>query len=66
MNYENNESATPVTPYYYNLLKLTQSKMPYGKYACHYLVDLPESYIVWFSRNGFHLDKLGDMLLAAY
>jgi len=66
MNSESNESGTLVSPDYHDLLKLAQAKMPYGKYAGRYLVDLPESYIVWFSRKGFPSGELGDMLRAVY
>ena len=53
-------------PEYDNLLKLARTKMPYGKYAGRYLVDLPESYVVWFSRKGFPRGELGDMLRTVY
>jgi uncharacterized protein (DUF3820 family) len=66
MNSENNESGTPVYPDHHYLLKLAQAKMPYGKYAGRYLVDLPESYVVWFSRTGFPQGDLGDMLRTVY
>ncbi len=66
MNSDNNESGTPVYPDYHYLLKLAQAKMPYGKYAGRYLVDLPESYVVWFSRTGFPEGELGDMLRTVY
>jgi len=66
MNSDNNESGTPVYPDYHYLLKLAQAKMPYGKYAGRYLVDLPESYVVWFSRTGFPQGELGDMLRTVY
>jgi uncharacterized protein (DUF3820 family) len=66
MNSENNESGTPVYSDPHYLLKLAQAKMPYGKYAGRYLVDLPESYVVWFSRTGFPQGDLGDMLRTVY
>ena len=66
MNSDNNESGTPVYPDYHHLLKLAQAKMPYGKYAGRHLVDLPESYVVWFSRTGFPEGELGDMLRTVY
>ncbi|MBW2638266.1 MAG: DUF3820 family protein [Deltaproteobacteria bacterium] len=66
MNSENNESGMPVDLDYHYLLKLAQAKMPYGKYAGRYLVDLPESYVIWFSRTGFPEDDLGDMLRTVY
>jgi len=36
--------------------------MPFGKYKDRYLSDLPETYLVWFSREGFPVGKLGRML----
>jgi len=66
MNSDNNESGTSVYPDYHCLLKLAQAKMPYGKYAGRYLVDLPESYVVWFFRTGFPQGELGDMLRTVY
>ena len=36
--------------------------MPFGKYKDRYLVELPESYLIWFSRQGFPEGKLGRML----
>ena len=38
--------------------------MPFGKYKGTRLVDLPEPYVVWFSRQGFPAGKLGKMLQA--
>lgn len=49
-----------------DLLKLAEAKMPFGKYAGTRLVDLPEPYVVWFSRNGFPDGELGRMLKAVY
>ena len=66
MSSDNNEPGTPVYPDYHYLLKLTRTKMPYGKYAGRYLVELPESYVVWFSRKGFPRNELGDMLRTVY
>lgn len=63
MNSDTNESGMPD---YHALLKLAQAKMPYGKYAGRHLVDLPESYVVWFSRTGFPEGELGDMLRTVY
>lgn len=48
------------------LLKLARTRMPFGKYAGRLLVDLPEPYVVWFSRKGFPKGELGDMLAAMY
>ena len=48
------------------LLKLARTRMPYGKYAGRYLMDLPEPYLTWFSRKGFPQNALGEMLAAIY
>ena len=48
------------------LIKLAHTKMPYGKYEGRYLIDLPESYIVWYDGKGFPKGKLGDMLTQVY
>jgi len=48
------------------LLELAKMKMPFGKYKGRLLIDLPEPYVVWFSRKGFPAGKLGDMLRTVY
>jgi len=48
------------------LLQLAGSKMPFGKYKGVLLIDLPEPYVVWFSRKGFPKGKLGEMLQIVY
>ena len=48
----------------HDLVELANARMPYGKYKGRYLVDLPDAYYVWFSRNGFPEGKLGHMLSA--
>ncbi len=48
------------------LLKLARTRMPYGKYKDRLLIDLPESYVVWFSQKGFPEGSLGDMLRSVY
>jgi uncharacterized protein (DUF3820 family) len=44
------------------LLKLSKTKMPFGKYKDKLLVDIPEAYYVWFSKKGFPKGELGEML----
>jgi uncharacterized protein (DUF3820 family) len=44
------------------LLKLVRTRMPFGKYEGRRLVDLPEPYVVWFSRQGFPRGELGRLL----
>ena len=40
--------------------------MPFGKYKDRLLIDLPESYILWFHRKGFPPGELGEMLATLY
>ncbi|WP_303907720.1 DUF3820 family protein [Thiohalomonas denitrificans] len=44
------------------LLKLARYRMPFGKYKDRLLIDLPEPYVVWFSREGFPDGELGRLL----
>jgi uncharacterized protein (DUF3820 family) len=48
------------------LLKLTKSRMPFGRYANRLLIDLPEPYVVWFKQQGFPAGELGKMLEIIY
>lgn len=48
------------------LIKLSHTKMPFGKYEGKYLIDLPEYYVVWFSNKGFPNGQLGDQLRLVY
>ena len=67
MNTEENENLVKQTiPDNKYLLKLAQTKMPFGKYTGRYLVDLPEPYVTWFAQKGFPEGKLGEMLHAIY
>ena len=47
-------------------LKTLNTRMPFGKYKGTRLIDLPESYVIWFSRKGFPKGKLGEMLGCIY
>ena len=44
------------------LIELANAKMPFGKYAGRYLIDLPEHYLLWFKQKGFPEGKLGTMM----
>lgn len=44
------------------LLKAANTKMPFGKYAGRYLVDLPETYLLWFQQKGFPPGELGQQM----
>jgi uncharacterized protein (DUF3820 family) len=46
------------------LVELAHAKMPFGKHAGRYLVDLPETYVLWFKGQGYPKGKLGDQLRA--
>jgi hypothetical protein len=48
------------------LLKLAKTRMPFGKYRGRLLIDLPEPYVVWFSKKGFPEGELGRMLGIVY
>lgn len=45
-----------------NLIKVITTKMPFGKYKGSSLIDLPEAYLLWFSRQGFPDGKLGELM----
>lgn len=48
------------------LIKLIQTKMPYGKYEGRLLCDIPEYYLVWYRNKGFPKGKLGQQLQMIY
>lgn len=48
------------------LEQLLSRKMPFGKYKGLYLLDLPVSYLEWFSRKGFPQNSLGQELAFVY
>ncbi len=45
-----------------DLIKLANQPMPFGKYKGKVLIDLPEEYLLWFSKEGFPDGKLGELL----
>ena len=47
-------------------LRLAKMRMPFGKYKGRLLIDLPEPYVVWFSRKGFPEGQIGEMLRIVY
>lgn len=55
MNFEQND-----------LIKLTRITMPFGKYQGRLLIDLPESYVLWFYDQGFPQGELGKLLGLLY
>lgn len=49
-----------------DILKLASYRMPFGKHAGKFLIDLPEPYVVWFHSKGFPEGELGRMLGITY
>ena len=48
------------------LVKLANTKMPYGKYKGRFMIDLPEYYVVWYRNKGFPKGQIGEMLATVY
>lgn len=48
------------------LILIATTPMPFGKHKGLPLIDLPESYIVWFHSKGFPEGKLGRLLGLLY
>ena len=48
------------------LLRLANARMPFGKYAGFLLIDLPETYLIWFARKGYPQGELGRQLASMY
>lgn len=48
------------------LIRLARTKMPFGRYEGRLLIDLPETYLIWFSNKGFPTGELGKMLKSVY
>jgi uncharacterized protein (DUF3820 family) len=48
------------------LERLANARMPFGRYAGSLLIDLPEAYVVWFSRQGYPKGELGEQLASLY
>ena len=49
-----------------HLIKLANTKMPFGKYKGHFITDLPEDYMVWFEKKGFPEGEFGNLLKEVY
>jgi uncharacterized protein len=45
-----------------DLIKLANSRMPFGKYKGRLLMDLPGPYLLWMAKEGFPAGELGDLL----
>ena len=48
------------------LKDLVTMQMPFGKYKGRIICDLPESYLIWFQKEGFPPGKLGEMIATLY
>jgi uncharacterized protein (DUF3820 family) len=48
------------------LSRLANARMPFGRYAGSLLIDLPEAYVVWFSRAGYPEGEIGEQLASLY
>lgn len=48
------------------LIKLANTKMPFGKYKGYDLINLPEHYIVWYKNKGLPKGTLGEMMALVY
>jgi uncharacterized protein (DUF3820 family) len=48
------------------LKDLVTMQMPFGKYKGRIICDLPESYLIWFHKEGFPPGKLGEMIATHY
>ena len=46
------------------LVRLANTRMPFGKYAGRLLLELPEAYVLWFASNGYPKGELGSSLAA--
>ncbi len=49
-----------------DLEMLATTLMPFGKYKGIPLIDLPETYVVWFHTQGLPEGKLGQLLGLLY
>lgn len=49
-----------------SLKKILTMKMPFGRFKGSILIDLPETYVVWFYQNGFPDGEIGLLLAELY
>lgn len=48
-----------------HLIKLANTKMPFGKYQGRVIIDLPEEYLIWFSKQEWPSGELGTLMQIA-
>lgn len=48
------------------LQDLVTMQMPFGKYKGRILCDLPESYLIWFHKEGWPPGKMGQLIATLY
>lgn len=48
------------------LIKLVNTRMPFGRFKDRKLLDLPEPYVIWFKNEGFPKGQLGEQLATLY
>lgn len=49
-----------------SLLRLVNTRMPYGRYQGRLLIDLPEPYLVWLVNRELPKGELGRQLQEIY
>ena len=45
-----------------DLVKIANTRMPFGKYKGSRLLHLPEPYLLWFAKQEFPHGKLGTLM----
>lgn len=48
-----------------HLIKLANMPMPFGKYQGRMIIDLPEEYLLWFSKKEWPKGELGTLMQIA-
>jgi uncharacterized protein (DUF3820 family) len=48
------------------LIEMAWYKMPFGAHKGKFLSEVPESYYIWFRRQGFPTGKLGNYMQTVF